>query len=301
MEKINLNTDQPEALMTLPGVGPALAERIIAARPFETIEDLREVNGVGPALFERLAPLLNLEPAQTQENEIQPEVGTVLPPAESETPLAEEAPTEQDETPITESPVEEEQLESGEGEEGESESEAESETLSTEKAIIPVEEPEAEQSTSAKGARTVTWGRVMLLTTAFSLGAFVFAVLLTLGIIGTVNNGLRYASPGDLRALNREFDNLDSQIGIILSDLESLRSRLDNLESMSTQINQLEATAEQLSSDVAATVDIVTEMETQIDELESSTAGFRAFLDGLSELLAFLEEPAQEEAPQEAP
>jgi competence protein ComEA len=51
---VNLNTADKPALESLPGVGPALADRIIAARPFKSVEDLKNVQGVGPGRFEIL-------------------------------------------------------------------------------------------------------------------------------------------------------------------------------------------------------------------------------------------------------
>ena len=48
---VSLNTATPAELETLPGVGPVLAERIVAWReqngPFDVIEDLLEVSGIG--------------------------------------------------------------------------------------------------------------------------------------------------------------------------------------------------------------------------------------------------------------
>ncbi|QZZ23444.1 helix-hairpin-helix domain-containing protein [Leptothermofonsia sichuanensis E412] len=55
--RINLNTATQAQLESLPGVGPSLAKRIIAARqqkPFRSLEDLDQVSGVGPKLLDRL-------------------------------------------------------------------------------------------------------------------------------------------------------------------------------------------------------------------------------------------------------
>lgn len=55
--KVNLNTATQAELEALPGVGPSLAERIIAARqeaPFTSLADLDRVSGVGPKLLKKL-------------------------------------------------------------------------------------------------------------------------------------------------------------------------------------------------------------------------------------------------------
>ncbi|MGB3533248.1 MAG: DUF655 domain-containing protein [Microcoleaceae cyanobacterium] len=55
--KLNLNTATQAELEALPGIGPKLAERIIAARkqkPFSSWEDLDQVSGIGEKLLEKL-------------------------------------------------------------------------------------------------------------------------------------------------------------------------------------------------------------------------------------------------------
>lgn len=58
--KININTADQAALESLPGVGPALAANIIAARPFKAIIDLQYVKGIGDAKYKQLEPLVSL-------------------------------------------------------------------------------------------------------------------------------------------------------------------------------------------------------------------------------------------------
>lgn len=61
-EKIDLNQATAAELETLPNIGPALAERILAYRaehgPFPTTEALMEVSGIGPTTYEEIAPLV---------------------------------------------------------------------------------------------------------------------------------------------------------------------------------------------------------------------------------------------------
>jgi competence protein ComEA len=59
---LNLNSATPEQLDALPGIGPALAARIVAYRdehgPFSQIEQLKCIKGIGPRTLEKLRPCL---------------------------------------------------------------------------------------------------------------------------------------------------------------------------------------------------------------------------------------------------
>ena len=55
---VNINTADEKALDSLPGIGPAMAKRIIEYRNtegmFQTPEDLKKIKGIGDAKYEKL-------------------------------------------------------------------------------------------------------------------------------------------------------------------------------------------------------------------------------------------------------
>jgi competence protein ComEA len=63
--KININTATAEELDTLPGIGPALAQRIIEYREdngaFKSIEAIVGVSGIGEATLEKISDLITVD------------------------------------------------------------------------------------------------------------------------------------------------------------------------------------------------------------------------------------------------
>lgn len=63
-ESVDLNLADVDELQNLPGVGPALAARIVAYRevngPFASIDELADVSGVSPHLLDAIAPYVSV-------------------------------------------------------------------------------------------------------------------------------------------------------------------------------------------------------------------------------------------------
>jgi competence protein ComEA len=63
-ERVNINLADERELQVLPGVGPAMAQRIIEYRetngPFASIEEITNVSGIGPTRLEQLRDLITV-------------------------------------------------------------------------------------------------------------------------------------------------------------------------------------------------------------------------------------------------
>jgi competence protein ComEA len=63
--RININTAGETELESLPGIGPALAKRILEYReahgPFQAIDEIDNVPGIGPVLLEEIRDLITID------------------------------------------------------------------------------------------------------------------------------------------------------------------------------------------------------------------------------------------------
>jgi competence protein ComEA len=316
--KVNFNTAPDDELVAVPGVGPAIARRIVAERPFNGFAELERVPGIGPNLLERMKPYVTLadQSAETRTYEI---------PATAE-PLMEAVIAEEDE-PLeaerTDEPVLAVKEDDFEADDTSPEDKREAPELDPD--TILVEEvstepqdawaterydevehvvdrgPEADQEPVAARPKTLKRAEAFWLAIGTSLLTFILALVVSLGVIAAINNNqLRFATPGQVTALKGQVEGLLAQADTLQGDLEGLRVRMDGLEPLSGRVEAVESTTSQLESgmaglevDMANAAAEVTELRgktevvaEQVAALEGESERFQSFFSGLQDLMS---------------
>jgi len=57
---LDLNTASIEELQTVKGIGPVLAARIVAGRPYESVDELTKIKGIGAKTLEKVRPYFSV-------------------------------------------------------------------------------------------------------------------------------------------------------------------------------------------------------------------------------------------------
>lgn len=263
--RVNPNQADLKELTGLPGVGKALGERIIAARPFEDMEDLLRVSGLGAATLESLRPHLDF----AQEREPSEAVG--------------EEGEEQDKQ-IWESEAED----------------AQAEDLPQETAVR-----RPRPSAARRAPALSPWGMLdqplwLLLGTAAA--TVILSILLTLAVLGGINRTIDIGQHASVRQVGSDLADLRLEVQGIASRMDALSRRMDAIEGLSGRIQMLEDSFTGLQDDVVQAMgavesmrSLVQDLEAQVSELSQTYARFDAFLDSLRQLLDTLPQDAQPE------
>lgn len=69
---VNLNSATEEELLTLPGIGPALAKRLIESRPYATFDDVSKVPGIGDSKLYAMIDRLSIDQPEDEDDETSP-------------------------------------------------------------------------------------------------------------------------------------------------------------------------------------------------------------------------------------
>ena len=278
----NINTIDTLSLADLPGIGPALAERIIGNRPYTTIEELLAVKGIGSHSLERLRGLITLEEIEGAVHHLAEEEPIDQASQTDESPTLEETSFQVEIAPfdVFEEPDSFEELEK----EMDEKEKVEKGKVEKSEEIGPVEKEAVEK----ESANLVTRPQARWLAFSGAFLAFILAVALTLGVLTSLNGGLRYASQNQSAALERQITALSSRVDTLTQDIEGLRERVDNLDHLGGRVDELE---ERLN----ATEGEIEILSQQLTELQENTNRFQTFLEDLHELLndLFQSEEAQ--------
>jgi competence ComEA-like helix-hairpin-helix protein len=78
MPRVDINNAPRETIETLPGVGPKLAQEIIAGRPYKTIDELDKVKGIGAKKLQQLRPRVMILPMRADTVRELPKTNIVL-------------------------------------------------------------------------------------------------------------------------------------------------------------------------------------------------------------------------------
>lgn len=306
---VDINLSSLEQLTDTPRIGPAIAQRIVDNRPYESVDDLVRVPGIGSNVLENMRPylqvkndleepLVDVQISSTTENEGSETVETV----ETEVFAPEElTPQELEENFEFEHQVYDQPASSTDPEDQEEKKEPEeksepvnsSEKFQTEGKDVSPEvvdvKPKPVQSVQENFiTRSQLWWSVAgtAVITVF------LTILITLGILSVMNGGLQYASTQRAYNLESSINTLGDRSDAIESNIEGLRTRLDTLETVAARVTKLEQTTENIQSALTETQDTlntlsltVEQMQQQIDLLQAASQKSLDFRNGLLDLL----------------
>lgn len=263
--RVNPNRADLEALTSLPGIGDALAGRIIAARPYENVEDLLRVSGLGKAALKRLKPHIDFDQG----------LGSLDSAGE-------------------EGEIDEEQALKGAAEATEGES------LEPEPTTRPPSPSAARRLSVQSPWRDLRRSMWFVLSTAAV--SVILSILLTLAILGGINRTIDIGKHASIRQLESDLADVRVEVQGIASRMDALSRRMEAIEGLSGRIQTLEDSFAGLQAEVAQSMEtvermrsLVQDLDERVSELSQTYARFDTFLDGLRQLLETLPEEAQPE------
>ncbi|MDY6846743.1 MAG: helix-hairpin-helix domain-containing protein [Chloroflexota bacterium] len=274
-----LNNGSQDELIDLPGIGEVLANRLIAARPFDSLESAQTVNGISANLMNQLADVA-LEPEEDPSD-------LVSDKPEPELQTGDEDPAESRLTDIKE------QIE--EGRQGIKEG------LTGLGEAVKKQGQDARQSVETLPHKfeeaSKSHGLLWTILISSTITALV-TVLLTLAVLGGINGSLKFATSTQVQTMQREASQLSTQTDTLQQDLDGLRGRVDTLEGLGDRTVALEAAQQQLAADQETANQQVTALQTEITALnekvtlqEEQTQRFDTFLKDLQTILIKLFAP----------
>lgn len=331
---VDLNQATTEELQALPGIGPTLAQRIVAHREehgsFDSMEELAAVPGISRAVYERLADQLTIAPPEMPPPpdveqvplEETPDVAPseaptsqeMMPSEVEEVILEEEAPTIEETPPVelldtTEVPLEVPALQETELFEAK-------ETVREEERVSPMEEiPTAEEPPAPRRAapppspapRRRFFGGGVLSWLGASLVGGVLGMIFTLLVLFRINGSLDLSNSHAILDMQNQMDNLAAETNSLKGEADGLRQRLDTLESLTVRMERAENTVDDLRQETMAIAQQIDALESKLEStseelsaMQTQTQQVATFFDRLQALLQeiFGDETATESTPE---
>jgi len=287
----DINHASLERLIDVPGIGPALAKRIIEQRPYQEVDQLTRIPGIGKNSLEELRPYLTvdeppvLEPEVvnitiTPENQLSPtedfseEVveSEILRVQESDLTSMEEELNQNPATPIFEETIESEaDYPTFEEVDVLEETEPVIEEVDFETVPEQDENPQEGQPKPAqeeKSSEWVTRSQLLWSVVAAVVGSVLLTVALTLGIMAFINGDLRYATWNDAVHLSNQITVLTERNNDLQTELDNMRKRVDALETIAGRVAVLEETTQTLQEDLGQTQELVSSLEESVSAIQ---------------------------------
>jgi prefoldin subunit 5 len=305
LNRTDINTAESIELRNVPGIGSKLADRIIAARPFTNLVDLRRVGGVGPALFEQLKPYVTVSPISVSNLQIDPALPVIenngqtveenhpgiaqtqpesvptaalFQPAENPVVVIPETPATTFEAiprPMDEPLSKDSEMETGEFVMRSPASDESVLNASNPEQIPEIPSPVAAAPTAVQTPQTVSKGitraEMWAIAAVSSVFSFILAVFFTLIILGSINGTLRFVRPVDFERLASQVNTIDTQANSLRGDIDSLKTRVSTVEGLDGRVNNVEQNAQQLRKDLDSLSASANTLGKRIDDLAFQT------------------------------